>query len=169
MVRCCIVATSDRGCGWEDYPTLTLIPEGKRVSNVRNDAIPRPTTCRKSHLRRFPFKRQLAYLLAHGFAHSLGYANNVITHSMQKTHTVSKNADKRKVSRGIGSSCEVMAYLVGLTNKTHTTIVPTATKPPQRQATQLVKTALGNVNSNTTVNKLLTKCTITHVHTLPLR
>ena len=38
---CCHVATSDRGYGWEDYPTPTLLPDGKRVSNVRNVVITR--------------------------------------------------------------------------------------------------------------------------------
>ena len=38
---CCYVATSDRGYGWEDYPTSTLLPDGKRASGVRNVAITR--------------------------------------------------------------------------------------------------------------------------------
>ena len=38
---CCHTATSDRGCGWEDYPTLTLLPDGKRASGVRGVAIAR--------------------------------------------------------------------------------------------------------------------------------
>ena len=38
---CCHVATSDRGCGWEDYPTMTLLPDGKRASGVRNVVITR--------------------------------------------------------------------------------------------------------------------------------
>ena len=39
--RCYHTATSDRGCGWEDYPTLTLLPDGKRASGVRGVVITR--------------------------------------------------------------------------------------------------------------------------------
>ena len=38
---CCHVATSDRGCGWETLFYQTTLPDGKRVSNVRNVAITR--------------------------------------------------------------------------------------------------------------------------------
>ena len=35
------MATSDRGCGWEDYSTPTLLSDGKRASGVRNVVITR--------------------------------------------------------------------------------------------------------------------------------
>ena len=38
---CCHAATSDRGCGWEDYTTLAIIPDGKRASGVRSVVIAR--------------------------------------------------------------------------------------------------------------------------------
>ena len=45
--RHCIVATSDRGCGWETSFYQTTLPDGKRASGVRNDAIPCHETIQK--------------------------------------------------------------------------------------------------------------------------